>query len=184
MESRAAWLKGAIEATKAHLEELNKDKDATEALAKALGIARLNEFDNINNTILALENRAVALIGERTQLESLAGAAGTASAAIAALIGTLTSTFGAAPVVAGGDFLNYSIPSYDVGGVASRSGVAQVSAGEMMIPKGQVGQMLRLLQQLVDKDTTIVMDGTKLNQTQNRGVKSGGRFSQATDIRR
>ncbi len=175
----------------ARLEELRKDKEATEALAKSLGIARVDEFTNINNTILALENRAIALIGERTQLEALAGAAGKATESIAALIASLTSTFGAAPAadagfaqVAPGGFLNYGLPSFDVGGVASRRGLAQVDTGELMIPKGQVGMIVRLLQELVKKDTNIVMDNTKLNRVQNRATQYGGTRSLASEVRR
>ncbi len=189
-KARIDWLKEAIDATKAHLIELQKDKDATEELAKALGIARKSEFDDINDTIIALETRATKLGEERDQLKLLFPALNDVTDAIKNMLSVLNtpampaSTDAGFAQVAPGGFLNYGLPSFDVGGVASRRGMAQVDAGELMIPKGQVGMIVRLLQELVKKDTNIVMDNTKLNRVQNRATQYGGTRSLASEVRR
>lgn len=76
---------------------LEADRLATQGLMDAMGISRLSELEKINLTITSLQNRALALIEERSQLELIAGASSAASEGLRTLIATLQAGAAYAP---------------------------------------------------------------------------------------
>jgi len=82
-------LQQSISLENARVALLQEDIAATEALMKTMGIARVSELEQMNNTIQSLMARRDALYAERDALMAVVGAAGVASAALNGLLGNL-----------------------------------------------------------------------------------------------